>query len=85
MSELNISLIFVGDKNKGEYISSEQVVKYEVEACINYQAVNDKTNQLVRGCTCIQEKNNIFYLKRKGLPRLLNRGYVVGLRSSAKG
>ena len=42
MSGLNISLIFSGDKNKYEYISSDQVVKYEGETCINYQAVYDK-------------------------------------------
>ena len=36
MSELNISLILSGDKNKGEYISSENLVKYEVEARTNY-------------------------------------------------
>ena len=51
-------LIFSGDKNKGEYISSEQVVKYEVYACINDQALNDKTNQVVRDSTGIQEKKN---------------------------
>ena len=45
MFELNISLIFAGDKNKGEYISSEQVVKYEGEVCINDQAVQDKKNR----------------------------------------
>ena len=70
MSELNISLILSGGKNKGEYISREQVVKYEGEAYINGQAVHEKTNQVVRECTGIQEKKNIFYLKRKGLPRL---------------
>ena len=42
MSELNISLILAGYKNKGEYISSKQVVKYEGEACINDQAVYEK-------------------------------------------
>ena len=45
MSELNISLIIAGDNNKGEYISSEQVVKYEGEACINDQAVHDQKNR----------------------------------------
>ena len=74
MYELNILLIFAGDKNKGEYISSEQMVKYEGGACINDQALHDKTNQVVRDCTYIQEKNNIFYLKRKGFTRLFNRG-----------
>ena len=54
MSELNISLIFSGDKNKGGYISSEQVVNYEGEACINDQALYYKTNQVVRDCTGIQ-------------------------------
>ena len=54
MSELKISLLFAGDKNKGEYISSDKVVKYEGETCINDQAVHDKTNQVVRECTCIQ-------------------------------
>ena len=42
MSELNISLIFSGDKNKCGYISSKQVGKNEGEACINYQAVTEK-------------------------------------------
>ena len=54
MSEINISLLFAGDNNKGEYISSEQVVKYEGEACINDQSVHDKTNQVVRDCTGVQ-------------------------------
>ena len=54
MSEFNIFLIFAGDKNKGEYISSEQVVKYEGEACINDQVVHNKTNKVVRDCTGIQ-------------------------------
>ena len=74
MSELKISLIFAGDKNEGEYISSEQVVKYEGQACINDQSVHEKTNQVVRECTGIHEKKNIFYLKRKGLPRILHIG-----------
>ena len=74
MSELNISLIVSGDKNKGGYISSNQVVNYEGEAYINEQAVYYKTNQVVRDCTGIQENKNIFYLKRKGLLRLLNIG-----------
>ena len=43
-SELNISPIISGDNNKGEYISSEQVDKYEGEACINDQAVPDQKN-----------------------------------------
>ena len=73
MSELNIFLLFTGDNNKGEYISSYQVVKYELESCINDKSVHDKINQVVRDCTGIQE-NNIFYLRRKGLPRILNRG-----------
>ena len=30
-------MIFAGEKNKGEYISSEKVVKYEGEAFINDQ------------------------------------------------
>ena len=60
MSELNISLIFAGDKNEGEYISSEQLVKYKREACINDQAVHDKTNQMVGDFTGIQEKKKIF-------------------------
>ena len=29
MSEFNILLLLSGDNNKGEYTSSEQVVKYE--------------------------------------------------------
>ena len=74
MSELNISMLISGYKNKGDYISSYQVVKYEGEACINDQAVHDKTNQVVRDCTCIQEKKKIFYLNKKVLKRLLNRG-----------
>ena len=74
MSELNISLIFVGYKNKGEYTPSEKVVKYEGEACINDHVLHNNTNQVVRDCTSIQEKKNMFYLKIKGLPRLLNRG-----------
>ena len=72
MSEINILLIFAGDKDKGEYISSEQVVKYKGESCINDQAVHYKINQVVRYCTGIQERKKIFYLKRKGLSRLLN-------------
>ena len=40
MSELNIFLIFVGYKNKGEYISSDQVVKNEGESYINDQTVH---------------------------------------------
>ena len=54
MSEINILLIFAGDKDKGEYISSEQVVKYKGESCINDQAVHYKINQVVRYCTGIQ-------------------------------
>ena len=42
MSELNILRIISGDKNKGEYISSEKVVKYEGEACINNQTLPEK-------------------------------------------
>ena len=74
MYELNISLLIVGDNNKGEYIYSEQVVKYEGEACINDQDVHDKTKNVVRDCKGIQEKKNILYLKIKVLPGLLNRG-----------
>ena len=48
MSELNISLVFVGYKNKGEYISSEQVLKNEGGSCINDQTVHDKNNKMVR-------------------------------------
>ena len=73
VSELKILMLLKGNNNKGEYISSDQVVKYEGEACIKYQAVHEKTNQVVRNCAGIQEKKNIFYLKR-GLPRLFNRG-----------
>ena len=54
MSELNILLVFAGDKNKGDYISSEQVVTYGGKAYINDQSVNDRTNQVVRECTGIQ-------------------------------
>ena len=61
MSELNISLILVGDKNKGEYISSEQVGKYQGEACINDQAVPYKTNQVIRDCIGLQEKKKMFF------------------------
>ena len=61
------------------------MVKYEGEACINDQAVHDKTNQVVRDCTGVQQKNIICYLKRKGLPRLFNRGQVVGLRRPTYG
>ena len=42
MSELNIFLLITGENNKGEYISSNKVVKYEVEDCINEQALPDK-------------------------------------------
>ena len=72
MSELNIPLIFAGDKNKGGYISINQVVNYEGEAYINDQAVYYKTNQVVRDSTGIQEIKIVFYLKRKGFLRLLN-------------
>ena len=74
MYKLNISLIIEGDNNKGEYISSENVLKYEGEARINVQSVHEKINQVVRDCTGIQEKKNIFYLKRKELLRLFNMG-----------
>ena len=53
MSELNTPLIITGDKNKDDYISSDQVVNYEGKACINDQAVHNKTDQVVRDCTCI--------------------------------
>ena len=33
-----------------------------------------KTNQEVRDCTGIQEKKKILNPKRKGLPRIFNRG-----------
>ena len=79
MSELNIFLLFAGEKNKCWYISIEQGVKNEMELCINYQAVHDKTNQVFKDCTGIQEKKRVFYLKRKGLSRLFNIGYVTGL------
>ena len=48
MYEINIFLLLVGYNNKGEYISIDQVIKDEVEVCINDQAVPDKTSQLVR-------------------------------------
>ena len=48
MSKLKISPIFAVDNNKGECISSDQMVKYEGEACTNGQAINEKTNQGVR-------------------------------------
>ena len=54
MYELNISLLITGDRNKGEYIYSDKVVKYKGEACINDQAVHDKTNQVVKEFTGIQ-------------------------------
>ena len=44
-----------------------------------------KKNQVFRDCTGIQEKNIMFYPKRKGLLRLLNKGYLVGLRSPING
>ena len=47
MSELNIYTIILGDKNKGEYISSEELDKYEVELCINEQSVPYKINQFI--------------------------------------
>ena len=65
MSDIFNSLLFAGDKNKGEYISIDQVVKYEGEACINDQAVPDKKNQVVKDCTSIQKKNNIFIPEEK--------------------
>ena len=55
-----MSLLFAGDNNKSEYISIEQVVKYEGEACINDQAVYEKSNQVVRDCTGIQEKKHMY-------------------------
>ena len=74
MSELNISLISSRNNNKGEYISIDQVVKYEGEACIKDQALHDKINQVGRDFIGIQENKNIFYLNRKVLPIILNRG-----------
>ena len=53
VSELNTFPILSGDKNKGEYISSYQVEKYEGEACINKKSVPDKRNKVVRYCTVI--------------------------------
>ena len=44
MSELNILLVFAGDKNKGDYISSENVKNDEVEEYINCPSVTDKHN-----------------------------------------
>ena len=41
-SEPNISPILSRDSNKGKYISSEQMDKYEREAFINDQAVPAK-------------------------------------------
>ena len=59
MSELNISLLFTGDNNKGEYISSEQVVNIKGKhASMTNQYKTKK--QIVRDFTCIQENMNIF-------------------------
>ena len=74
MCELNILLILAVYNNKGEYVSSEQLEKYEGEALINYQSVPDKNNQVVGDFTGLQEKNNICYLNRKGFLGLFNRG-----------
>ena len=59
MSELKIFLLLTGNNIKDEYISSDQVEKYEVEVCINNQAVSEKKH-VVRDCTGLQEKKNIF-------------------------
>ena len=42
VSKLNILMLLPGYKNKGEYISSQHVGKYEGEVCINYQEVPEK-------------------------------------------
>ena len=62
------------DSNKGQYISSDQVSKYEVQACINDQAVPNKKSD-GQGLNRSQIKEEAFlYLEIKVLVRLLNRG-----------
>ena len=39
---------------KGKHVSIEEVVKYEGEVFINYQAGPDQNKQLLRDCTVFQ-------------------------------
>ena len=64
MSELNISLITPGENNKGEYISSEQVGKYESEAYINDKAVSEKQIRWL-GIAQVSKKRRIFLPEEK--------------------
>ena len=51
-------MILTGDKNKGEYISSEKVVKDEEEAIMTKNPLRKK--KLVMDCAGLQE-NKIFF------------------------
>ena len=59
MSDFNISSLLSGENNKGGYISSEQVEKYEGEACINDQPVPEK--KVIGNFTGFQEKKRYFF------------------------
>ena len=74
MSELKILMLLEEDSNKGYYISCVQVSKYEVQACINDQAV---PNQKSYGWGLHRspiKKQAFLYLKIKFLVRILKRG-----------
>ena len=65
MSEINTLPILAVDKNKGDYISSEKMAKYEWESWINDQEVPDRTNQFVRGCKTLQKNKRFFVPEEK--------------------
>ena len=65
MSEINTLLILSWDKNKGEYISSDKVEKYEVEVCINNQSFPDKKTRLLGTAQVSKKKRGIFVPEEK--------------------
>ena len=81
MSELNISLIIEGDRNKGEYISSDQVVKYEGEACINDQEVHEKKTRWL-GTAQLSKKRRIFLPEEKRVAEAIEYRISIRLKAS---
>ena len=65
MSELKIFMIISVHKDKGEYISSEQVEKYEGESYINDQSVPEKQTRLLGTSQISKKRRGIFVTEDK--------------------
>ena len=65
MSGFSIFPLLAGDNNKGEYISNDQVEKYEREARINEKSFPEKTNQVLGNAKVPKKRIGVFVPEEK--------------------